>query len=187
MIIQLPDDWKSDKGFEALFKGLYADLYRYAMNLLNDDMQADEVVQETFLKLWEQRLQLTIETSVQAYLYRAVHNRIMNLFNHEQVKDRYKQTVQQAHRDAAHTPIQYLQASELAQKIEMALKKVPEKCSLVFQLSRQEELSYKDIASKLGLSVKTVENQISKALKILRAELSDYLPTILVLLLLTHF
>jgi RNA polymerase sigma-70 factor (ECF subfamily) len=186
MSVAIPLDWHTDSGFESLFKSLYAALYRYANNLLKDEMQADEVVQETFLKLWEQRSALKIETNIQAYLYRTVHNRIMNIFSHEQVREKYKQAVEHAPRATEHSPIHHLQASELEKKIELALQKVPEKCSIVFNLSRQEELSYREIASRLNLSLKTVENQISKALKILRTELSEYLPTVAALILLLN-
>ena len=186
MSIEIPLDWRSDAGFESLFKSLYAALYRYANNLLKDDLQADEVVQDTFIKLWEQRLHIKIESNIQAYLYRAVHNKIMNIFNHEQVKEKHKQAVENTPLNTEHSPMHHLQAMELEKKIESALKKVPEKCNIIFQLSRQEELSYREIANRLDISVKTVENQISKALKILRTELREYLPTVFTLILLIN-
>lgn len=177
----LPLNWNTEAGFEALFRDLYTPLYRYAFGLLSDEMQAEEAVQDVFLRLWQQKDQLAIETNLQAYLYRAVHNQSMNMLNHAKVKEKYQQYAQQRHPQYADGPAQQMQARELQQQITKAMAKIPEKCRTVFHLSRQEELSYKEIADRLGLSVKTVENQVAKALKILRTELKDYLPMLAVL------
>jgi RNA polymerase sigma-70 factor (ECF subfamily) len=177
----LPLHWNTEAGFEALFRALYAPLYRYASGLLADEMQAEEAVQEVFLRLWQQKDQVSIETNVQAYLYRAVHNQSMNILNHEKVKEKYQQYARHSSPQYADGPAQGMYAKELQQQIGKAMEKIPEKCRTVFHLSRQEELSYKEIAAKLGLSIKTVENQVAKALKILRAELKDYLPMLAVM------
>lgn len=177
----LPLNWNTEAGFEALFRDLYTPLYRYAFGLLSDEMQAEEAVQDVFLRLWQQKDQLAIETNLQAYLYRAVHNQSMNMLNHAKVKEKYQQYAQQRQPQYADGPVQQMQARELQQQISKAMAKIPEKCRTVFHLSRQEELSYKEIAHRLGLSVKTVENQVAKALKILRTELKDYLPMLAVL------
>lgn len=180
-------EWNTDKGFEALYKNLYTPLYRYAMGLLADEMQSEEVVQDVFMRLWQQRLDINIETNIQAYLYRAVHNQIMNLLNHEKVKDKYKTYAKNRTAQYAESPAQTVYAKELKSKIEAALKKIPEKCSVIFHLSRQEELSYKEIAQRLDISIKTVENQMSKALKIMREELQAYLPILTTVLLLSNY
>lgn len=174
----LPLNWDTEAGFEALFRALYTPLYRYAFGLLSDEMQAEEAVQEVFLRLWQQRERLAMDINIQAYLYRAVHNQSMNILNHAKVKEKYQQFAQQRTPQYAEGPVQGLYAKELQQQIVQALAKIPEKCRTVFHLSRQEELSYKEIAVRLGLSVKTVENQMGKALKILRTELKDYLPAL---------
>lgn len=169
-------DWNTEKGFETLFKELYSPLYRYACGILTDDMQREEVVQEVFLKLWQQREQIAIATNIQSYLYRAVHNQAVNILNRAKVEQKYQQFARQRTPDYENSPAHKLQAGELQQRIFRVLAGIPEKCRTIFHLSREEELSYKEIAERLGLSVKTVENQMSKALKILRAELKDYLP-----------
>lgn len=183
----LPGKWNSESGFEALFKELYAPLYRYASGLIADEMQAEELVQEVFLKLWQQREQIKIETNVQAYLYRAVHNNAMNLLNHEKVKAKYQTYMKTRTAQYADSPSKMLDAKELKEQIAQAMNKIPEKCRAIFFMSRQESFSYKEIAEKLGLSIKTVENQMSKALKILREELRDYLPFAAILFFLFEF
>lgn len=171
-----PGKWNSEPGFEALFKELYAPLHRYACGLIMDDMQAEELVQEVFLKLWQQKDQVNIATNVKAYLYRAVHNNAMNVLNHEKVKAKYQMYMKTRTAQYAESPSKMLDAKELKEQIARAMNKIPEKCRAIFFLSRQESLSYREIAGQLGISLKTVENQMSKALKILREELSEYLP-----------
>ncbi len=169
-------DWNTGQGFERLFRELYSPLYRYACGILSDEMQSEEVVQDVFMKLWQQREQLAVTTNMQAYLYRAVHNQAVNILNRAKVEQKYQQFARHRAPDYEMSPAHRLQAGELQQRILRVLAAIPEKCRTIFHLSRQEELSYREIAEKLGLSVKTVENQMSKALKILRAELKDYLP-----------
>ncbi len=169
-------DWTTDSGFESLFKELYAPMYRYAFGLLSDEIQAEEVVQNVFLKLWQQRSQIKIETNMKSYLYRAVHNQSMNILSHEKVKEKYQHYAKSQSVQYAETPIEAIYTKELKAHIANAMMKIPEKCRTVFHLSRQEDMTYKAIAEQLGIAVKTVENQMSKALRILREELKDYLP-----------
>lgn len=171
-------DWNTERGFEALFRELYSPLFRYACGMLSDDMQREEVVQEVFLKLWQQRDQIAITTNIRAYLYRAVHNQAVNIINRAKVEQKYQQFARHRTPDYETSPAHKLQAGELQQRIVSVLASIPEKCRTIFHLSRQEELSYKEIAQRLGLSIKTVENQMGKALKILRTELKDYLPVL---------
>lgn len=180
MTADFPMRWNTERGFETLFRELFKPLYRYAFGLLEEEMQSEEVVQDVFLKLWQQREQITIETNINAYLYRSVHNQCMNNLNHEKVKAKYSQFVKGSAPAYADSPLNAMQAKELQGVIKKAMLKIPEKCRTVFHLSRQDELSYREIAERLGISLKTVENQMGKALKILRTELKDYLPLLMV-------
>ncbi len=179
---RLPDNIITEKYYESLFREFYTPLYHYAYTIVSEEMTAEEAVQEVFLKLWQKRETLNIETSVKAYLYRAVHNHCINFMNREKLKDKYQKHVSNRPIDYGLSPLNELQAKELKQKIAEAFKVLPEKCRTVFYLSRQEELSYKEIAEKLSISIKTVENQIGKALKILRNELRPLLPFVICLL-----
>lgn len=167
--------------FETVFRQYYAPLCRYARPLLGDADEAEEVVQAMFVTIWERRESLLITQSLKAYLYRAVHNRCLNRLS--------QQTNQAMHREQAAAecyadatgPSQALLTDELNHRLQRAIGHLPEQCRRAFELSRFDELSYKEIADRLGIATKTVENQIGKALRILRTELSDYLPLLLLL------
>ena len=163
--------------FEQVFRSYYSLLCRYAKSLLNDLDEAEEVVQNTFYIIWNKRESLEIKTSVKAYLYKAVHNDCLNKLKHLKVRkvyaDDYKNSMGKAYEDSG----KLLQAKELRQKIDEALANLPEQCGRVFKLSRFEELKYAEIAEQLNISVKTVEIHMTKALKLMREHLKDYLPT----------
>jgi len=173
---------KGDKtAFDALFRAYYTPLCYYAASLQNGDRTlAEDLVQQAFVKLWEQRESLQINWSVKAYLYRSVHNAALNQIRAEKVRDRYKQY------NADYLEMNHQQASEpepqLKERLQKALSALPAQCRQVFELSRFEELKYREIAEQLDISIKTVESQMGKALKILRTQLADYLVTVILLL-----
>lgn len=175
----LPTD-AGNLDFEQVFRTYYKPLHAYACTILKDTSQAEEMVQQVFVALWEKQDQLGIRQSATAYLYRAVHNRCLNQLKHEKVKAAYQQYNRLQ-------PVDYpsaagrVQLTELQQKLDEALATLPEQCRTVFQLSRFEELRYQEIADRLSISVKTVENQIGKALRLLREKLADYLPLLFIL------
>jgi RNA polymerase sigma-70 factor (ECF subfamily) len=166
--------------FEGLFKAHFKNLHSYALMLVKDEAVAEEIVQQVFYKLWEQQ-GLVGDEPVAGYLYRAVHNTCLNHLKHAKVRNTYSAHV---HRTAAtHTPdTDHAALRELQQKIDEVLGELPEQCRTVFQLSRYEGLGYRDIAAKLGISVKTVEAQMTKALKIMRTRLAAWLPVLVPLL-----
>ena len=170
-----------ERAYEIIFRQHYAPLCRYARQFLTDADEAEEEVQAMFLALWERRDGLFITTSLKAYLFRAVHNRCLNRIKHFAVRDEYQQHTRYVAETTTESPMQTLLGDELADRLRMAIQKLPEQCRLAFTLSRFEELRYGEIADQLGISPKTVENQIGKALRILRTELSDYLPLLLVM------
>ncbi|GAB3221613.1 RNA polymerase sigma-70 factor [Spirosoma arcticum] len=170
-----------ERAYEIIFRQHYAPLCRYARQFLTDADEAEEEVQAMFLALWERRDGLFITTSLKGYLFRAVHNRCLNRIKHFAVRDEYQQHARYVAETTAESPMQRLLGDELSDRLRMAIQKLPEQCRLAFTLSRFEELRYGEIADQLGISPKTVENQIGKALRILRTELSDYLPLLLVI------
>jgi RNA polymerase sigma-70 factor (ECF subfamily) len=169
--------------FEQLFKAHYAPLHRYAYRMVDDEDAAEEIVQSTFVKLWEGRQTLRIEESGQAYLYRAVHNRSLNYLEHQKVKRAHEAHVMLQGEASSNDSDSTTRLRTLEAKLDAALKRLPEGCRTVFQLSRFEDLKYREIADRLGLSVKTVEAQMSKALRILRTELAEFLPILIALFL----
>lgn len=167
---------------ENVFKTHFRQLFAYAYTMVSDEMTAEEMVQNVFCKLWKNRDNLEIGTSMNAYLYRSVHNECLNHLKHEKVKAAYQvyAAKQMDHSNNAH---EHIRLKELQQRLDRALKDLPEQCRTIFQMSRFEDLKYAEIAHQLGLSVKTVENQMGKALKLLRGQLADFIPAILLLLL----
>jgi RNA polymerase sigma-70 factor, ECF subfamily len=165
-----------------LFRTYYQPLCNYAYTFLQDKEDAEEIVQSTFLLVWEKRDTLAIRTSVKPYLYAMVRNACLNVIKHEQIKQKFAGE-EMALADRGHDSVNHVIATnELENRIKAALEELPEQCRLVFKLSRFEELKYAEIAQQLNISIKTVENHMGKALKIMREQLKDYLPLILVFL-----
>ena len=169
-------------GDEATFEGVYKyfirPLHVYAISILRDDDTAKGMVQNVFLKLWERRERLELSGSIKAYLYGAVYNECLNNLRHQKIKVNHQQHVMHTTKDNGEegTGMELL---DLKEKLQQAMNELPEKCRTVFQLSRFEDLKYKEIADQMGISIKTVENQMGKALKTLRLKLVDYLPLII--------
>ena len=167
--------------FEELFHSLYAHLCNFAFGFLKEQPAAEEIVQDTFFKLWEKREELNIQSSIKSYLFSAVRNQCLNQLKHLEIRDTYK-----AHNEAniQHEEQQEFDSAvknELEERIEIAISSLPLERQKIFKLSRFEGKKYKEISEELNISVKTVEGQMSKALKYMREVLKDYLPTIIAL------
>jgi RNA polymerase sigma-70 factor (ECF subfamily) len=168
--------------FEMLFRTFYQPLCNYAYTFTQDRDEAEEVVQSTFLSVWEKYKTLEIHTAMKPYLYAMVRNSCLNVIKHEKIKQKHVQSEMVMAQRSVESVTNTVLATELDERIQNALQKLPEQCRIIFKLSRFEELKYAEIAEHLNLSVKTVENQMGKALKIMREQLKDYLPLLLVLM-----
>lgn len=167
-----------ETAFDYLFRALYAPLVRYTTGLTDGDPdEAEDLVQQAFVRLWDQRATLDVQHSLKAYLYRTVHNAALNRLRAARTRDRYTDH-QTRQMEDQYTPAASESGSELQQRLKAALDKLPPQCRQVFELSRFEELKYREIAEHLGISIKTVETQMGKALRLLRHELVDYLVTL---------
>jgi RNA polymerase sigma-70 factor (ECF subfamily) len=175
---------RDETAFEQVFKTYFKRLHAYAFTILGDEVEAEEMVQQVFFKLWERNENLSLTGSVSAYLYRAVHNESLNYIKHQKVRSNHQLHVAYSMKNEVEHPAKKVMASELEKKIHSALNELPEQCRTIFQMSRFDELKYREIADKLGISVKTVENQMGKALKLLREKLADFL---IFILLFIHF
>ena len=171
--------------FEKVFKEHFKALHAYAYTILKDEDDAEEIVQNVFFKLWEKREQMNEISSLKAYLYRATYNESLNFLKHTKVRAAYETYIKSSMSEGDNAADK-LGVKELQQKINKALNELPEQCRTIFQMSRFEEMKYREIAEQLKLSVKTVENQMGKALRVLREKLADVLPTLLIILLLTN-
>ncbi|MBA7548867.1 ECF RNA polymerase sigma factor SigW [subsurface metagenome] len=174
--------------FQFIFKKYYTGLYYYAKKYLGDKHNAEEVVQNTFLKLWEKRETFTIRKSFSSYLYKTVYNNCLNFLKHQQVKEKYKEYYTQKIRNAEEyysisqeSGQSIYIAKELKSKIDKAIQELPGQCRKIFELSRFEGLKNHEIAEKLEISINTVQKQISIALCKLRSALANYLPLLFII------
>ena len=175
---------RDETAFEQVFKTHFKRLHAYAFTILRDEIEAEEIVQQVFFKLWERNENLSLTGSVSAYLYRAVHNESLNYLKHQKVRSNHQLHVAYSMKNEVEHPAKKVITGELEKKIHTALNELLEQCRTIFQMSRFDELKYREIADKLGISVKTVENQMGKALKLLREKLVDFL---IFILLFIHF
>ncbi len=158
---------------------------RYAISFTEGDQdEAEELVQGAFVKLWGQRDTLEFQNSVKAYLYRMVHNQALNRLRAQHTHERYTQHQARQMAQEYESP---QDDPELQQRFRKVLDALPAQCRNVFELSRFEALKYREIADQLGISIKTVETHMGKALRILRLELADYLTLLLALIQFIHF
>lgn len=171
--------------YKQLFTLWYTPLCNYACSILRNMDEAEDVVQKMFCKLWDQRNELTIRTSVKSYLYRAVHNDCLNRI--QQTKNRSEHNQQYAY-NISHevdSTTEQVAHSELEQQITKAIEQLPPQCRKVFEMSRMQQLNYAEIAKQLDISTNTVENHIAKALRLLRGNLKEFLAVVLFLIILT--
>lgn len=158
------------KGIELLFQEYYTWLCKVVYRIIPDRGVAEDLVQDLFFGLWKRKQRLEIKISLKAYLRRSAVNKSLNY-----IRDRKMQYEDESHYGNVASNLRgvedQLAADEMQQKIDEAIDGLPERCRIIFVLSRFEDMSYQEIANDLDISIKTVENQISKALKVLRARL----------------
>lgn len=152
--------------FRAIFDRYYKLLLAVAINFLKDINAAKDIVQEVFFQVWKKRQTININTSVEAYLKRAVINRSLNLIKYQKRLTGDENLAVKA--NDSPSALEELQAEELQDALQKALDGLPERCRLIFVMRRMEGLSHKEIAEKLEISPKTIENQMTKALKVLK-------------------
>lgn len=170
------------KAFEEIYIEFFGVHYHLCLQYLRDKKAAEEIVQDTFLKLWEIRETLNEQINIRSFLYTITKNNCLNYLRNQKISMKHIENIKymemQFNYEALEKLGDYVQFEELRDKIEEAIAALPEEIIETFRLSRFDELSYKEIAEKQSISIKTVEARISKALRILRVELKDFLPLI---------
>ena len=161
--------------FEQLFKSNHKSLCNVANRIVNDRNFAEDIVQDVFLKLWNLRNEINIETSIKAYLHKATANTSLNFIQKQNRILIYKEEIKHTTSSSEDNTSQTISLKELESHIQNALLRLPPKCKAIFVLSRYEEMRYKQIAEYFDISVKTVETQMGKALQIMREELKPFL------------
>jgi len=158
---------------EVIFNKHYCNLSRYLLLLFKNEMLIDHIAQDIFVHLWENRETLEIKTSLESYIYAAGRFKALN-----QIRDaKLQNTIRQRITDQVQYPYyddSTIEFEELETIINDAISALPDRCQKIFRLSREEEMSYKEIAGYLDISVNTVEGQMSIALKKLRTTLKPF-------------
>lgn len=160
----------SEVAFNQAFDLYYSRLCFFTDKILHDFDLSRSVVQQVFVDLWIKRENLKVN-SLESYLYQSVRNASFDVLKHKKAESKYLLTLEKEEQGGL---TDLMEEAELANRINEAIQHLPEKCREIFVMCRFEELKYKEIAARLNISVKTVEMQISIALKRLRKELSDY-------------
>lgn len=162
----------SENAFEQFFRYYYRPLCVFASGILQNNEEAEELVQDFFVKFWEKREQINIETSVKSYVFRSVKNLCLNRIKHEQIKLQHaKHVISESEQTDFND--QFVEI-DLQKDIDDCIAELPDKRREIFLLSREEGLKYREIAEKMNISVKTVEAQMGLAIKTLRDKLKKY-------------
>ncbi|HET6255155.1 MAG TPA: RNA polymerase sigma-70 factor [Puia sp.] len=165
---------------KKLFDENYAALLLYSISIVKNKEDSEDIVQRAFLSLWRKMDSLKLHTSARAYLYKSVYHAGLDLLKHKKIRGKYENEWRRG------VPIEGVpdgEENQWSEKVNSAIQGLPEQCRRIFMMSRYDRLRYKDIAAKLHISEKTVENQIVKAFKLLRERLAEHFPVILLVLL----
>ena len=181
-------DFRVDEtAFEAFFKEYYPRLCLYCKLKFDFDIElAEDVVTTSFVKLWEIRHSLPVDLSATNYLYKIVNNTSLNIIKHERVKQQHAEEVLKTISESIdQSGFDSIELKQLRADIDAAISKLPDQMRRIFELSRFDGLKYSEIATRLEISVKTVETQMSRALAKMRGKLSAYLTLFFIVLLLS--
>lgn len=157
--------------FNEIYKRFQGLLYIYACKVVKNDEEAEDIVQEIFLYLWDKRSIIIFKSGLAVYLYTAVRYKFFNLLDHKKVRTDYKDSLRHFLDQGVTLTDHYIREKELSKLIEAEINALPHKMREIFELSRKHNLSRKEISEKMNISEKTVKNQINNALKILRSRL----------------
>ncbi len=160
--------------FEMLFRKYYSDLVNYSARFTGDIDASEEIVQDFFYNYWKNRKTINIRLSVKAYFYRSVKNNTLNYLDALNVRRKYADRVLNMSKGQSGYEDNEMEFSELNELVKNTLDELPERCRIIFRMSRFDGLKYEEIAKELSVSVKTVEANIGKALKLLRIRLDKY-------------
>jgi len=161
--------------FEILFRKYYAEMVEYANVILRDKSSSEEIVQDFFYNYWKNRKEIRIMFSVKAYFFRSVRNNCLKYQDAMKVRRKYAERMVALSKEDSGYMEEGLELAEMNQIIEDTLSELPERCRTVFRMSRFEGKKYEEIAGELSVSVKTVEANMGKALRLLRERLDKYI------------
>ncbi|TCC96547.1 RNA polymerase sigma factor [Pedobacter hiemivivus] len=169
----------NEMAYAIIYKRYWAVLYRHARRMLHDEQESEDVTQEVFFSLWNKSSTLHLETSLSAYLYKAVRNRVFDKLDRDKVKARYMSSLGKFIEEGEPQTDYLIRERQLKELIEQEITALPEAMRVVFDLSRNAHLSYQEIANTLNTTEGAVRNHMSRALKLLRSKLG---PTIVIMM-----
>lgn len=161
---------KNELAYKEIYDRFWSILYRHARRMLTDEEEAEDVVQEVFLTLWNKANNIELRTSLANYLYTVVRNKIFDHFDHAKVKARYMASLEKFIEQGNYETDYLVREKQLFSLIQQEIECLPEKMREIFKLSRNSNLSYQEIAAQLNVTENVVRNQISRALKVLRTK-----------------
>jgi RNA polymerase sigma-70 factor (ECF subfamily) len=167
-----------ERALDALFRTWHGYLFKIAFSMLGNADAAQDAVQEVFVRFWHKRHEIEVQTTLKGYLQRSIVNQCLAVLRQQKPVSALTEHQAQVPDTAPSAP-DTLHADSLETLVHAAIERLPEQCRLIFRLSRFDELSRREIAEQLDISLKTVENQIGKALRILRDELAPWLSLLL--------
>lgn len=166
-----------DLTYKLLFRKYYTNLLFYATRIVGEE-EAEDVVQDVFVELWRRQESMTVGDQIQAFLYRAVYTRALNVLKHRDIKNSYEAVMLEIHQKRiefyqpdSNDVVKRIEDGELRKELFDAINELPDKCKMVFKLSYMHDMKNKEIAETLGISLRTVEAHMYKALKQLRDRL----------------
>ena len=169
--------------FNSLFNRYYAGLCVYCNSFTGNQQVSEDLVQDVFVQVWLKRMELNLDDAImRSYLYKSVHNAAVQYLRHQQVMGRYTSQIKAKLTEAECIPFEWVaididlaEASEIQTLYRQAIEKLPPQTREIFLCSREKEMKYSEIAELTGLSIKSIEYHISKALEVFRTALKDYL------------
>lgn len=173
------------KGDAIAYKEIYDRywqlLFRFSRKLMQDSVIAEDIVQDVFATFWVKRELLDVDSPLASYLYKLTRNKVLDILRHSKVESRYIEKLQHVVQNGSQLPDQLYVERELYDQIEKEIKNLPEKMRIIFEMSRKDFKSNKEIADELGISQQTVKNQVSNAIRTLKGKLGDSINIFLII------
>lgn len=173
------------KGDAIAYKEIYDRywqlLFRFSRKLMQDSVIAEDIVQDVFATFWVKRELLDVDSPLASYLYKLSRNKVLDILRHSKVESRYIEKLQHVVQNGSQLPDQLYVERELYDQIEKEIKNLPEKMRIIFEMSRKDFKSNKEIADELGISQQTVKNQVSNAIRTLKGKLGDSINIFLII------
>lgn len=174
----------SEPAFEKLFRKYYTSLVLFALKFTGNREDAEEITQQLFVNVWDKRKDIVFKTSVKAYLFSSIRNNCLDYLKHKKIKQNYAEKIIREYQKENFPRFDLYTSKETINRINNAIESLPDQRKRVFKMNRFEGYKYKEIANKLDITEKTVENHIGTALKQLRELLGDLIPVLFPLFLL---